>query len=94
MVTYRNLFYTPIYVAMAERFFSEAGLDVIFETARNAAEAMTALKNGTIDVLQTGISRSFMELDNESTDVPLHIAEINRGDGFFILSRTSIAKWD
>ncbi len=94
MVTYRNLFYTPVYVAMAEKFFSEAGLDVIFKTARNAAEAMEALKKGNIDILQTGISRSFMELDNGNTNVPLHIAEINRGDGFFLLSRKTITKWD
>mgnify|MGYP003308232816 CR=1 FL=1 len=45
-VTYRNLFYTPVYVAMAEKFFSEAGLDVIFKTARNAAEAMEAIAHG------------------------------------------------
>ena len=94
MVTYRNLFYTPIYVAMAENFFSEAGLDVIFKTARNATEAMEALKNGKIDILQTGISRSFMELDNGNTDVPLHISEINRGDGFFLLARKPMTEWD
>ncbi len=91
--TFRNLFYTPIYVAVGGGFLYREGLDVLLETAPAGRPAIDLLKSGAADILQTGISRSLMDLDDGNDDAPLHIAEINSRDGFFLVSRRPVEGW-
>ena len=94
MDTYRNLFYTPLYVAEAEGFLSDQGLDVILGTVPEKASATQMLRSGDVDIVQSGISRSLMDLDEGREDAPIHIAEINQRDGFFLLSRQPVEQWE
>lgn len=93
METFHNLFYTPIYVAVAGGFLSQQGLDVSFHTAPPGKTVVELLKAGEVDIVQTGVSRSFMDLDAGHDDAPLHIAEINQRDGFFLVSREPTDGW-
>ena len=93
MDTYRNLFYTPIYCAVAGGFLYAEGLDVMFGTVPAGRPPLDMLRQGEVDIIQTGISRSLMALDDGDEDAPLHIAEINQGDGFFLVSRTPTDNW-
>lgn len=93
MDTYRNLFYTPIYTAVAGGFLYAEGLDVMFGTVPTGRPPFDMLKQNEVDIIQTGISRSLMALDDGDEDAPLHIAEINRRDGFFLVSRTPTDNW-
>ncbi len=94
METFRNLFYTPIYVAVSGGFFYRHGLNVMFSTMPEGGAAMDIIRSGEVDIVQTGVSRSFVELDMGHEDAPLHVAEINRRDGFFLVSREPAAEWD
>ena len=94
METFRNLFYTPIYVAVSGGFLYRHGLNVMFSTMPDGGSAMDMLRSGEVDIAQTGISRSLMELDAGNEDAPLHFAEINRRDGFFLVSRERVDSWD
>lgn len=94
MDTFRNLFYTPIYVAVSGGFFYQHGLNVMLTTMPEGGSAMDILRSGEVDIAQTGISRSLMELDLGHEDAPLHIAEINSRDGFFLVSRYSAESWN
>ena len=93
MDTYRNLFYTPIYTAVAGGFLYAEGLDVMFSTVSSERPPLEMLKQDEVDIIQTGISRSLMALDDGDEDAPLHIAEINQRDGFFLVSSTSTDNW-
>jgi NitT/TauT family transport system substrate-binding protein len=93
METFHNLFYTPIYVAVGGGFLAQQGLDVSLHTAPPSQTAIALLKAGEVDILQTGVSRSFMDLDAGHADAPLHIAAINQRDGFFLVSHTPPAGW-
>ena len=75
MDTYRNLFYTPLYVAVAVGLFYDEGLNVEFSIVPDNASATEMLRSGTVDIAQTGISRSLMDLDGGREDAPLHVAE-------------------
>ena len=94
METFRNLFYTPIYVAVSGGFFYQHGLNVMFSTMPEGGAAMDIIRSGEVDIVQTGISRSLVELDLGHEDAPLHIAEINQRDGFFLVSREPAEGWD
>ncbi len=94
METFRNLFYTPIYVAVSGGFFYRHGLNVMFSTMPEGGSAMDIIRSGEVDIVQTGISRSLVDLDLGHEDAPLHIAEINQRDGFFLVSRDELEDWD
>ena len=89
-VAFRNMFYTTIYAAVAEGFLAAEGLEVEFAHIPAGQSSTALLKAGIADITQSGISRSLMDLDAGSADPPLHIAEINRRDGFFLLSRQPV----
>ena len=93
MDTFRNLFYTPIYVAVSGGFFYQRGLNVMLTTMPEDGSAMDMLRSGKVDIAQTGVSRSLMELDLGHQDAPLHVAEINSRDGFFLVSRHNVDSW-
>ena len=88
--TFRNLFYTPIYVAVSGGFLYRRGLSVKFSTMPEGGAMMDTLRSGDADIAQTGISRSLVELDEGREDAPLHFAEINSRDGFFLVSREPV----
>lgn len=91
--TFRNLFYTPVYAAVGGGFFYRRGLSVLFSTAPAERGPASMLRDGSADIAQTGISRSLMALDEGDEEAPLHFAEINRRDGFFVLSRGPVGEW-
>ena len=91
--TFRNLFYTPIYVAVGGGFLYREGFDVQFGTAPPEQLAIDLLKSSEADIIQTGLSRSLMDLDQGNDDAPLHVAEINQRDGFFLISRGPTDGW-
>jgi NitT/TauT family transport system substrate-binding protein len=93
METFHNLFYTPIYVSLGGGFLDQQGIDVSYSTAPLGKTAVELLKAGEVDIVQTGVSRSFMDLDEGREDAPLHIAEINQRDGFFLVSREQTDGW-
>ena len=93
MDTYRNLFYTPIYVAVAGGFLYEQGLDVHMSTVPTGRTSVELLKDGAVDIVQSGISRSLMDLDQGNEDAPVHIAEINQRDGFFLVGQRPTDGW-
>lgn len=92
-VAFRNMFYTTIYAAVEGGFLAAEGLDIDFSHIPAGQSSTDLLKSGDIDITQSGISRSFMDLDAGSDSPPLHIAEINQRDGFFLLSRETTDDW-
>ena len=88
METFRSLFYTPIYVGLAGGFWETEGLAVQFATTPpEFAHPLGALNAGAADIVQSGIMRSIIAADWGAETVPLHFAEINARDGFFLLRR-------
>ena len=86
----RTLFYTPIYVSVAGGFLEKEGLDVDFKTCPpEFGHPMSALNQGAADIAQSGIMRSIIASDWGAETVPMHFAEINSRDGFFVISRTN-----
>ena len=85
----RTLFYTPIYVSVGGGFLETEGLDVDFKTCpAEFGHPINALNTGLADIAQSGIMRCIIASDWGAETVPIHFAEINSRDGFFVISRT------
>ena len=87
MQRYQILFYTPIQVAVLGGFFEAEGLDVEFFTCPPDTFALTALKDGVADIVQSGPMTSIIASDWGAEVVPAHFIEINSRDGFFLVGR-------
>ena len=86
--TFRSVFYTPIHVAVGGGFLEKEGLDVDFATCpAEFPHPLSALNHGAADIAQSGIMRSIIAADWGAETVPMHFAEINSRDGFFVLGR-------
>ena len=85
----RTLFYTPIYVSVGGGFLETEGLDVDFKTCpAEFGHPINALNTGQAAIAQSGIMRCIIASDWGAETVPIHFAEINSRDGFFVISST------
>ena len=91
-----SAFYSPLISTMTGGFLREEGLDYEWSVAKPGVTAITALENGSADVVQSTLSQGFNTLNKGETPKCVHFAQINEMDGFFITARDkdSNFKWE
>src|SRR5436190_6901953 len=87
MVYRHSVFYSPLIAAIAGDFLKDEGLGAVYfqkPAGRNLYEMFRA---GDIDIMQAAVSTSWDPLSKGIRDIPVHFAQINQRDGFFIAGR-------
>ena len=82
-----SAFYSPLISTMTGGFLKEEGLDYEWTVAKPGVTAITALDDGSADVVQSTLSQGFNTLNKGDTPKCVHFAQINEMDGFFIAGR-------
>ena len=82
-----SAFYTPLIVTMAGGFLKREGLEYDWSISAPGVAAVDAITAGTAQVVQSAPSQAFNAIARGETDYPLHFAQINEMDGFFISAR-------
>ena len=82
---FRSIFYAPQFVALHGGHFANEGLDVRVITA-GAITTTAALIEGHAEIALGGIMRS-LDVADRGGPFLVHFAEMNRRNGFFLLSR-------
>ena len=82
-----SAFYSPLISTMTGGFLKDEGLDYEWSVAKPGVTAITALDNGSADVVQSTLSQGFNTLNKGETPTCVHFAQINEMDGFFITGR-------
>ena len=82
-----SAFYSPLISTMTGGFLKEEGLDYKWSVAKPGVTAITALDDGSADVVQSSLSQGFSTLNKGKTPTCFHFAQINEMDGFFITGR-------
>jgi NitT/TauT family transport system substrate-binding protein len=90
----RSVLYVPMYVALSQGFFKEAGLDVTMKTSQGTDKGMAALLTGSADIVLIGPEASVYVANSESPVKPKIFAGLTATDGFLLMSRTPIASFD
>lgn len=94
----RTIFYLPKYVALANNYFKEEGLDIDMMTAVGGDKGTALLLTGQVDVVLQGPETLIFVENSESPDKVKMFAAITSTDGFFLMSRQKLApgafKWD
>jgi len=81
-----TIFYAPLIATVTQGFLKKHGVEADFHWL-GSTPLVEGLRNGTVDVIQSAVSNYWTLSDRGETTIPVHIAEINRRDGFFLVRR-------
>jgi len=75
--------YSPLISTMTGGFLEDEGLSYDWSVAAPGTSAISALEDGTAQVVQSTISQGFNRLEKGKPNMAKHFALINDMDGFF-----------
>jgi NitT/TauT family transport system substrate-binding protein len=82
-----SAFYSPLIVTMAGGFLQREGLEYEWSISPPGVAAVDAVTAGTAHVVQSAPSQAFSAIARGESEYPLHFAQVNEMDGFFISAR-------
>ena len=77
-----TIFYAPLIATVTQGFLKKHGVEADFHWL-GSTPLVDGLRNATVDVIQSAVSNYWTLSDRGEATIPVHIAEINRRDGFF-----------
>ncbi|MDD3369741.1 MAG: ABC transporter substrate-binding protein [Lachnospiraceae bacterium] len=89
-----SIFYAPMYVAIEEGYFEDAGLDVTLVTGYGADKTMTALLTGEADIGFMGPETTIYTYQGGTEDYAVNFAQLTQRAGNFLVSRSPLEKFD
>ena len=91
-----SVFYAPMYVAIEEGYFEEAGIDLTLVTGFGADKTMTAVLTGEADIGFMGCESSVYTYAGGTDDYVVNFAQLTQRAGNFLVSREPITdfSWD
>jgi NitT/TauT family transport system substrate-binding protein len=87
MVYRHSAFYSPLIAGIAEGFFAAEGFEPTYTVMPATSSVGAMIASGAIDVSQTAVSAGWDFLEKGERPPFLSFAQINRRDGFLIVSR-------
>src|SRR4051812_42328747 len=87
MVYRHSVFYSPLIAAVGGDFLRDEGLEPTYFQKPRDRNQYEMFRQGEVDVMQAAVSSSWDPLSKGIRDIPLHFAQINQRDGFFITGR-------
>lgn len=89
-----SAFYTPLIATMAGGFLKREGLDYEWSVSPAGKPATASITDGSAHVVQSAPSQAFNAIAGGETGYPLHFAQINEMDGFYISGREADTGFD
>ena len=90
----RSQLYIPMYVALSKGFAAAEGLDIELVTANGGDRAGALVLSGQADFALAGPEVPIYIHNGESADKPVIFCALTATDGFFLVSRTKLDKFD
>ena len=93
MVSRHSAFYSPLIGAIAGGFLAEEGLEASYAVLEPGQRSRHLLAAGEVEVMQSAVGSNWGPMERGETDLPVHFAQINTRDGFFLSSREGRSGW-
>src|SRR2546428_2182531 len=87
MVYRHSVFYSPLIATIGMGFLKQEGLDATYFQKPQDRNQYDMFRRGEIEIMQAAVSTSWDPLSKGVRDIPVHFAQINQRDGFFITGR-------
>jgi NitT/TauT family transport system substrate-binding protein len=95
LTAYRHsVFYTPLIATVAGGFLRDEGIEATYSPKAPQRNLYEMFRAGEIDIMQAAVSTSWDPLSKGIRDIPVHFAQINQRDGFFITARADRPSFD
>jgi NitT/TauT family transport system substrate-binding protein len=89
MVSRHSAFYSPLIATVAAGFLKQEGLEPEYWVKPKSRNLHDMFQRGEVDVMQAAVSTSWDALAKGVHDIPVHFAQINQRDGFFLVRRSA-----
>ena len=88
MVSRHSVFYSPLISVIAQADFSNRrGLTAEYSVLSKGQRSSALLHDGVVDIMQSAVSSNWKPLEQGQSPLPVHFAQINQRDGFFLVGR-------
>jgi NitT/TauT family transport system substrate-binding protein len=88
-----SAFYSPLLSTVAAGFLQEQGLDATYGVLAPGQTSQALIRDGVADIIQSAVSSNWKPMERGESPLPVHFAQINQRDGFFLVSRTPDASF-
>src|SRR5262249_31935191 len=90
----RSVLYGPAYVAIANGYFEEQGIEQTMSTAPGGDKSMAALLSNAADIALMGPEAAIYVLTSDSPTKARIFCGLTSTDGFMLLGREKVDKFD
>ena len=87
MVSRHSAFYSPLISTIAAGFLEKQGLSGAYSILGAGQRSSVLLREGIVDIMQSAVSSNWKPIEAGEAPLPVHFAQINRRDGFFLVAR-------
>ena len=84
-------FYSPLISTLAAGFLKDQGLEGSYGVLAPGQRSQTLIQEGAADIIQSAVSSNWKPMERGESPLPVHFAQINRRDGFFLVARENEA---
>jgi NitT/TauT family transport system substrate-binding protein len=85
MASRHTAFYTPFFICIS--FLRDAGHQITYSVLGPGQRSYALLRDGQVDIMQSAVSSNWRLREQGIEPLPVHFAQINQRDGFFIVGR-------
>ncbi|HLK49051.1 MAG TPA: ABC transporter substrate-binding protein [Bryobacteraceae bacterium] len=89
LVSRHSVFYSPLISTIAGGFLERQGLSAEYGILQTGQRSADLIREGAADIIQSAVSSNWKLLESGECPLPVHFAQINERDGFFLVARRS-----
>lgn len=92
MASRHSAFYSPLLCGI--RFLRDEGREVTYSVLGADQRTYVLIRDGAVDIVQSAVSSNWKPRERGVEPLPVHFAQINQRDGFFLVSRQTAPAFD
>jgi len=94
MVSRHSVFYSPLIATIAGGFLERRGVTAEYHILAKGQRSSALIRDGAVDIMQSAVSSNWKPMEQGESPLPVHFAQINRRDGFFLVAREPDAAFE
>ncbi len=87
IVSRHSLFYSPLISTIAGGFLERQGLSAEYGILQKGQRSSDLIREGAADIMQSAVASNWKPMEAGESPLPVHFAQINQRDGFFLVAR-------
>jgi NitT/TauT family transport system substrate-binding protein len=91
IVSRHSVFYSPLISTIAGGFLERQGLSAEYGILQKGQTSASLIREGAADIMQSAVASNWKPIEAGESPLPVHFAQINQRDGFFLVARRADA---